>query len=224
MTNLRDSHSGALQHLASLIGENVRFFRQRLGLTQQEAADRAGMGLRQFQNIELGRHNATVATLTGIALAFGVEVQHLVVINRIIVPNGIEDLQRVNLNFDSVAIAYGSPSIMMDASENVRAFTGFSRRAFDGQACSTLVCKEVMSEPLKKCASGLSLVHRVTYGSPLGPTRAKVWSVPCFTKSGEWVGGVGIIARPDQPLSNNLLETIQRNWTTTLVKRGKSAL
>jgi transcriptional regulator with XRE-family HTH domain len=209
-----------VKYLSGLIGENVRFYRQRLRLTQQEAAERARMGVRQFQSIEQGRHNATVGTLKGIALALGVDVQKLFISNRIIVPNGIEDLQRVNLNHEGVAIAYGSLNLMMDASRNVRAFTGLARQAFDGQACSALVCKETMTESLRKCEAGLSHLHRVTYNSIFGQVQAKVWSVPCFTERGEWVGGVGLIARPDQPFGTGLLETIQRDWTASLVKHA----
>ena len=51
--------------------------RLRLGLTQEEAAERAGMATRQLQRVEAGTVNAGLSTLAGLCRAFKVDVRRL---------------------------------------------------------------------------------------------------------------------------------------------------
>jgi predicted transcriptional regulator len=56
---------------------NVRAFRRAVNLTVKIAATRADVDSRYWQKIEAGEVNATLAKITQIANALGVEQQHL---------------------------------------------------------------------------------------------------------------------------------------------------
>ena len=56
------------------VGRRLAYLRQRLGLTQQEAADRSGMELTQWQRLERGRTNPTLQTLFDAATALETSV------------------------------------------------------------------------------------------------------------------------------------------------------
>lgn len=56
------------------LGRRVRALRARVGLTQQEAAEKAGLSVQHWSDLECGRSNPTVATLIGMARALGVEL------------------------------------------------------------------------------------------------------------------------------------------------------
>jgi DNA-binding XRE family transcriptional regulator len=59
------------------LGYNARRLRDAAGLTQTEAAERVGLGLRQWQKIEACQSNATLSTLVRIAAAFEVDIAEL---------------------------------------------------------------------------------------------------------------------------------------------------
>ncbi len=59
------------------LGRRVRLLRQERGLTQEEAAGQAKLDGKHFQEIEAGRVNVTMATLLGVAKAFGVPLSEL---------------------------------------------------------------------------------------------------------------------------------------------------
>ncbi len=51
--------------------------RLRLGLTQEEVAERAGVAPRQLQRVEAGAVNAGLSTIAGLCRAFRVDIQVL---------------------------------------------------------------------------------------------------------------------------------------------------
>jgi transcriptional regulator with XRE-family HTH domain len=51
--------------------------RLRLGLTQEQAAELAGIATRQLQRLEAGTVNAGLSTLSGLCRAFRVDVRRL---------------------------------------------------------------------------------------------------------------------------------------------------
>jgi predicted transcriptional regulator len=59
----------AVQRAQGLLGENMMRLRLALGLTQQEAAQRAGLHWRHLQKIETGKCNCCLSSLVGIAYA-----------------------------------------------------------------------------------------------------------------------------------------------------------
>jgi transcriptional regulator with XRE-family HTH domain len=59
------------------LARRLRALRRERGLTQEEAAHRAGVDAKHFQEIEAGRINVTMATLLGIAGAFGMSLSEL---------------------------------------------------------------------------------------------------------------------------------------------------
>jgi transcriptional regulator with XRE-family HTH domain len=61
------------------IGEAVARHRSLRSLTQEAAAERAGLDVRYWQRIEAGSVNVTVRTLVRVALAIGASVCDLVV-------------------------------------------------------------------------------------------------------------------------------------------------
>ena len=59
------------------IGERVRELRDKLELSQEALAEKAGLASKHIQDIEHGRTNPTVATLVGLADALKVDVRDL---------------------------------------------------------------------------------------------------------------------------------------------------
>ena len=55
----------------------IRSLRDERELTQEEAASKAGLDAKHFQEVESGSVNTTVATLLGIAKALDVELAEL---------------------------------------------------------------------------------------------------------------------------------------------------
>jgi DNA-binding XRE family transcriptional regulator len=59
----------AVERVRLVLGRNIRQKRNALGLTQADAAERAGIYWRHWQKIEAGQVNATIATLVSVAVA-----------------------------------------------------------------------------------------------------------------------------------------------------------
>jgi transcriptional regulator with XRE-family HTH domain len=55
-----------------LVGRNVRRFREKKGLTQEQFADISGFSQQYISGLEQGHRNPTVITLYEIAVALGV--------------------------------------------------------------------------------------------------------------------------------------------------------
>lgn len=62
---------------ARRVGSNVRALRRRLGLTQEQVAERTRIGWRRVQAIEGGAANVTLRTLDRLAAALEVDVAAL---------------------------------------------------------------------------------------------------------------------------------------------------
>ena len=58
-------------------GANVRSLRHKLGLSQEEVADRAGIHVTYLSGIERGRRNPSLKNIRRVALALGVPVREL---------------------------------------------------------------------------------------------------------------------------------------------------
>lgn len=69
-TSIADAEAGAMTRLAA----NLRAIRLRMGLTQERAAARAGIGVRAYQALESGQGNPTVVTLEKLASALEIDV------------------------------------------------------------------------------------------------------------------------------------------------------
>ncbi len=61
-----------------LVGRNVKQFRQRKGLTQEQFAEVSGFSQQYISSLERGRRNPTVVTLYELATALGVSHMELV--------------------------------------------------------------------------------------------------------------------------------------------------
>jgi transcriptional regulator with XRE-family HTH domain len=59
------------------VASNVRRLREALDLTQEQAAGRAGVGLRSWQRLEAGETNATLDLLVEVADALGADPAEL---------------------------------------------------------------------------------------------------------------------------------------------------
>jgi transcriptional regulator with XRE-family HTH domain len=55
-----------------LVGQNVRKFRQKKGLTQEQFSELSGFTQQYISDLERGRRNPTVVTLYELASALGV--------------------------------------------------------------------------------------------------------------------------------------------------------
>lgn len=58
-------------------GRAVRFARKRTGISQENAADLAGLDRSYFGAVERGEHNVSLANIHKICIAIGVSVQEL---------------------------------------------------------------------------------------------------------------------------------------------------
>jgi transcriptional regulator with XRE-family HTH domain len=61
-----------------LVGRNVKRFREKKGLTQEQLADVSGFSQQYISSLEQGHRNPTVITLHELALALGVSHVELV--------------------------------------------------------------------------------------------------------------------------------------------------
>jgi transcriptional regulator with XRE-family HTH domain len=64
--------------MRKLVGRNVRKVRLRVGLTQEEFAERSGFSQQYISGLEKGRRNPTIVTIYELAKAFGVTHMDLV--------------------------------------------------------------------------------------------------------------------------------------------------
>jgi transcriptional regulator with XRE-family HTH domain len=69
--------SPQLRRALRRLARRLRTLRRERGLTQEEAAHRAGVDAKHFQEIEAGRINVTMATLLGVAGAFSIPLSEL---------------------------------------------------------------------------------------------------------------------------------------------------
>jgi transcriptional regulator with XRE-family HTH domain len=61
-----------------LVGQNVARARRRLGMTQEQLANKSGFSQQYLSDLERGRRNPTVVSLYELAMALGVTVVDLV--------------------------------------------------------------------------------------------------------------------------------------------------
>lgn len=54
-------------------GQKVKYFRQKLGLTQEDVADAIEMSRPYIVNLEAGRSGISLSTIYALAFAFGIE-------------------------------------------------------------------------------------------------------------------------------------------------------
>ena len=64
------------ENLHKLLGKNIRRFRKRDGMTQEQLAEKAGINQKQISKIESGRIQARLSTYLRIANALGVSIDH----------------------------------------------------------------------------------------------------------------------------------------------------
>lgn len=60
------------------VGEKIKFFRKKAGLTQEEVAEKIGLTQKHISRIEQGYHSALFITVASIAKAVGVPLDYLV--------------------------------------------------------------------------------------------------------------------------------------------------
>ena len=61
-----------------LVGQNIKRIRQKLGLTQEQFADKSGFSQQYLSTLERGRRNPSIVTLYELACALGVSHMELV--------------------------------------------------------------------------------------------------------------------------------------------------
>lgn len=62
----------------ALIGNNVKTYRKRAGLTQLELAEKVNMSRSHIASIEIDKYNPSISTLEAIAQAIGIDMETLV--------------------------------------------------------------------------------------------------------------------------------------------------
>lgn len=66
-----------MDSLSKAFGTHVRTLRQRLGVSQEEVAHRAGIHVTYLSGIERGRRNPSLKNLSRLAKALGVQLHKL---------------------------------------------------------------------------------------------------------------------------------------------------
>lgn len=61
--------------MRKLVGRNFARFREQLGLTQEQVAERSGFSQQYISGLENGRRNPTIVSLYELALSLGVTLQ-----------------------------------------------------------------------------------------------------------------------------------------------------
>jgi len=64
--------------ILTVVGENIKYYRTTLGMTQEELAERAGINRSYLAGLERGRRNTTLKTVEALAKALGVSTSELV--------------------------------------------------------------------------------------------------------------------------------------------------
>lgn len=64
--------------ILTVVGENIKYYRTKLGMTQEELAERAGINRSYLAGLERGRRNTTLKTVEMLAQALGVSSVDLV--------------------------------------------------------------------------------------------------------------------------------------------------
>ena len=64
--------------ILTVLGQNIKYFRTKLGMTQEELAKQAGINRSYLASLERGRRNTTVKTVEMLAKALGVSTMDLV--------------------------------------------------------------------------------------------------------------------------------------------------
>ena len=64
--------------MRKLVGRNVRKIRLRIGLTQEQFAERSGFSQQSISGLEKGRRNPTIVTIYELAKALGATHMDLV--------------------------------------------------------------------------------------------------------------------------------------------------
>lgn len=64
--------------MTKTIGSNIKFYREKAQLSQEQASAKAGITVAHWGNIERGCKNTTIATVNKIARAIGVSVINLI--------------------------------------------------------------------------------------------------------------------------------------------------
>jgi len=59
------------------LGKRTQKLRQKLGLTQEQLSERAGISPKNLSELENGRGNPTLTSLEGLAAAFGISLSEL---------------------------------------------------------------------------------------------------------------------------------------------------
>lgn len=67
-----------MEEISRLVGSKIREIRNRLGLTQEEVAERAGMDFTSIGAAERGVRNLSLKSLFKVAKALGVPIEELV--------------------------------------------------------------------------------------------------------------------------------------------------
>lgn len=70
--------SQPLSEASRVLGERIREYRRRFGLSQDDVANLAGMNVSNYGKIERGLSNPTFFTVVRIATVLGVDPAHLV--------------------------------------------------------------------------------------------------------------------------------------------------
>jgi len=64
--------------ILTVVGENIKYYRTKLGMTQEELAERANINRSYLASLERGRRNTTLKTVEMLAKALGVSISDLV--------------------------------------------------------------------------------------------------------------------------------------------------
>lgn len=208
--------------LAWQIGRNIRFHRNRLGLTQKEVFNSMKCDRRFYQRIEVGKSFATINTLSRISNLFNIPVQELISINKIILDGDEECLlnfdwdmipqqtesqnptlrlsptHSTNLLSQDCGIWYCSKKFqILKVNQTLEKLIGLPAEEIVGKKLSQLVSfknRELLNVQFDCEALGLSNFYFLSFKSAPHSFPLQVHSIPCFKINGEYLGSLSFIA------------------------------
>lgn len=182
--------------LAWQIGRNIRFYRNRFGLTQKEVCARMKCDRRFYQRIEVGKARTTVATLNRIADILAVPVHDLMSVNKLVLDDEasllIFDWNQVDT--ENTAIWYRNQQFeILKVNNSFSDLIGVASEEIIGQKLFQFLSAENrdLSNILTDCESkGLTNFYFSYFKEKDHSFPLQIHPIPCFKINGEYLGNL----------------------------------
>lgn len=207
--------------LAWQIGRNIRFYRNRFGLTQKEVCALMNCDRRFYQRIEVGKARTTVNTLSRISGIFSTSIHELISINKLIVDN-----ENTLLNFDwnnfgleRIGLWYRNrESVVVKVNHFFAGLVGLEAAEIIGKKTFHFMAvgNRDMSNIQTDCESiGLTNFYFSYFKENTRSFPLQVHPIPCFKINGEYLGSLSFVVpvRSNPNIQQLLMPFIEHLYT-----------